>query len=263
MNRVQVFLEGDIIPAGLDVANRRGIYFSFSKPRRTKEPLVAGLAAFQHYWDKAVADERFDRAINERGEDGLPTAAASKAIGEMFDRDFPHGTICDCVDCLKRQIDRLQRDLLAKTRESLRYLDDKRHAVQAHEYAKAGLVEAVAELEDRQKSLKQVIKDRDRLFEERNKLARQMADVRDEAAAALQEAAYAREEKAEIVSERDELTEKIYQLEHMLGAIWLYVKWRYVTKQLTTEEKELWADAVDKFGDPDDRGPKAERWWRE
>jgi hypothetical protein len=48
-----------------------------------------------------------------------------------------------------------------------------------------------------------------------------------------------------------------------LGSIWLYVKWRYVTGKLTTEQRELWADAVDAFGDPEDRGPKAERWWRD
>ena len=47
----------------------------------------------------------------------------------------------------------------------------------------------------------------------------------------------------------------------LLGVLWLYVDWRYVTRQLTTEQKNLWADAVDAFGDPDDAGPKAERWW--
>ncbi|GAB2964276.1 hypothetical protein [Saccharothrix stipae] len=48
---------------------------------------------------------------------------------------------------------------------------------------------------------------------------------------------------------------------HLLGAIWLYVDWRYLTKQMTTEQKELWADAVDAFGEPQEG--KAERWWRE
>jgi hypothetical protein len=48
-----------------------------------------------------------------------------------------------------------------------------------------------------------------------------------------------------------------------LGSIWLYVNWRYVSKQLTTEQKELWADAIDESGDPAERGPKAERWWRD
>lgn len=46
-----------------------------------------------------------------------------------------------------------------------------------------------------------------------------------------------------------------------LGSIWLYVKWRYVTGKLTTEQRELWADAVDAFGEPQDG--KAERWWRD
>lgn len=65
--------------------------------------------------------------------------------------------------------------------------------------------------------------------------------------------------------------EKIRAYEDLLGAIWLYVNWRYVTKQLTTGQKELFADAVDarsrrqadqegpEYGDPS----KAERWWRD
>lgn len=50
-------------------------------------------------------------------------------------------------------------------------------------------------------------------------------------------------------------------LRELLGSIWLYVDWRYVTKQLTTEQKEMWADAVDAFGEPETG--KAERWWRD
>lgn len=49
----------------------------------------------------------------------------------------------------------------------------------------------------------------------------------------------------------------------ILGELWLYVNWRYITGQLTTEQKELWADAIDALGDPEDQGPKAERWWRD
>jgi len=54
-----------------------------------------------------------------------------------------------------------------------------------------------------------------------------------------------------LAAERDALRE-------LLGSIWLYVKWHYVTKQLTTEQKNLWADAIDATGEP---GTKAERWW--
>jgi hypothetical protein len=46
-----------------------------------------------------------------------------------------------------------------------------------------------------------------------------------------------------------------------LGAIWLYVDWRYVTRKLTTEQRELWADAVDQAGEPEEG--KADRWWRD
>lgn len=61
-------------------------------------------------------------------------------------------------------------------------------------------------------------------------------------------------EEAEAVTQR-------YQ--DLLGSLWLYVDWRYVTKQLTTEQKALFADAVDAGvgGDPDEDGPRVDRWW--
>lgn len=43
----------------------------------------------------------------------------------------------------------------------------------------------------------------------------------------------------------------------LLATLWLYVNWRHVTRQLTTEQKRLFADAVDASSD----GPVAERWW--
>jgi hypothetical protein len=48
----------------------------------------------------------------------------------------------------------------------------------------------------------------------------------------------------------------------LLGSIWLYVSWRYVTRQLTTPQKEMWADAVDSTGDAE-APVTADRWWRE
>lgn len=59
------------------------------------------------------------------------------------------------------------------------------------------------------------------------------------------------------------LLEQLGRYQDLLSSIWLYVSWRYVTKQLTTEQKELWADAVDKVSalhDPDDP-VKVDRWW--
>jgi hypothetical protein len=52
----------------------------------------------------------------------------------------------------------------------------------------------------------------------------------------------------------------------LLGSIYLYVNWRYVTKQLTTEQKETWAAAVEAWSaalnaDTDERPHKADRWW--
>jgi hypothetical protein len=49
----------------------------------------------------------------------------------------------------------------------------------------------------------------------------------------------------------------------VLGSLWLYVDWDYLTKKLTREEKDCWADAVDEWraslGDPVE---PIERWWR-
>lgn len=57
--------------------------------------------------------------------------------------------------------------------------------------------------------------------------------------------------------------------EDLLTAIWLYVPWRFVTKQLETVQKDLWADAIDASrvrmyaGDPDIEPGTVERWWRQ
>jgi hypothetical protein len=48
----------------------------------------------------------------------------------------------------------------------------------------------------------------------------------------------------------------------LLGAIWLHVGWRSVTRRLTTRQRELWADAVEVAGDPGST-IAADRWWRD
>jgi hypothetical protein len=60
------------------------------------------------------------------------------------------------------------------------------------------------------------------------------------------------------------------QYEDLLGSIWLYIPWQYVTKQLTTEQKDLFADAVDAWSmrlnaeDPDLHAESVtRRWWRD
>lgn len=64
-------------------------------------------------------------------------------------------------------------------------------------------------------------------------------------------------------AERDALQARLDEHEELLAAIWLYVKWRYVTKQLTTEQKNLWADAVEKISEANHpgEGAKVDRWW--
>lgn len=61
------------------------------------------------------------------------------------------------------------------------------------------------------------------------------------------------------------------QYTDLLGSISLYIPWEYVTKQLTTPQKELFADAVDAWsarlndGEPEELRVEsgARRWWRE
>lgn len=55
----------------------------------------------------------------------------------------------------------------------------------------------------------------------------------------------------------------------LLCSIWLYVGWRSVTRSLTTEQKELWANVVDaelrklQIEDGEEPRPVADRWWRD
>jgi hypothetical protein len=50
----------------------------------------------------------------------------------------------------------------------------------------------------------------------------------------------------------------------LLGDIWLYVNWRQVTRNLTTEQKELWAAAIEASSHRSDPGLEVtvDRWWR-
>lgn len=55
------------------------------------------------------------------------------------------------------------------------------------------------------------------------------------------------------------------QYRDTLHAIWLYVDWRYITGKLTTEQRELWAEAVETVSRAHhpDEPLEIERWWRE
>lgn len=57
-------------------------------------------------------------------------------------------------------------------------------------------------------------------------------------------------------------------MQDLLGSIWLYVGWRSATRSLTTEQRELWAKAVDaecrkvQIEASEEPHPVAVRWWR-
>lgn len=137
----------------------------------------------------------------EYGPDGFLTEESSKRVAAMFDKDFPHGTSCDCRECLQREVARLREALEEQGRRARR---DREHAVRANagrEAAREELREVVDELADRQKFLSQVIKERDDLFKERNRIARQAADVRDNLATAKGDLADAKEKIMDLESE--------------------------------------------------------------
>lgn len=53
------------------------------------------------------------------------------------------------------------------------------------------------------------------------------------------------------------------QQRELLGVLWLYTNWRYITRNLTTPQRELWADAIDEWHLSMGEENKIERWWRE
>jgi len=74
----------------------------------------------------------------------------------------------------------------------------------------------------------------------------------------------------EIVStENARRREMLRPYEDLLASIWLYIPWQYVTKQLTTPQKEMFADAIDASharSDAQESEPEphpVERWWRD
>ena len=65
------------------------------------------------------------------------------------------------------------------------------------------------------------------------------------------------------LSEATEIEEpNIVLHEQILGDIYLYVDWRSITKHLTTEQKEAWADVVEREFAKDEIEHKVDRWWR-
>ncbi len=58
---------------------------------------------------------------------------------------------------------------------------------------------------------------------------------------------------------REQAEAEARQLRELLHDVWLYIDGRYVTKQLTTEQKGMFADAVDEHTDGGYHA--ADRWW--
>lgn len=73
------------------------------------------------------------------------------------------------------------------------------------------------------------------------------------------------EDAAELLRGKVEaLTREREDLEALLSSLWLYIEWRAVTRKLTPDQRELFADAIEAWsrkhnGDDAVRVP---RWWR-
>ncbi|WP_068922174.1 hypothetical protein [Planobispora rosea] len=78
-------------------------------------------------------------------------------------------------------------------------------------------------------------------------------DVTDEDAAAL------RPECTALCRDVEQDRDEIFDL---LAAIWLYIDWRYVTRQLNTEQKDLFANAIEASSRRAGLDTTVDRWWR-
>lgn len=65
----------------------------------------------------------------------------------------------------------------------------------------------------------------------------------------------------EHISDLSLFAEEIRELEELLANIWLYVKWRSVTKELTTEQRERWLKAINANSPEDEPLDESWRWW--
>lgn len=63
-------------------------------------------------------------------------------------------------------------------------------------------------------------------------------------------------------NENLDLRQENEALREILSAIWLYVNWRYITRQLTYNQKELWADVLDSDVPEGTDEVLVDRWWR-
>jgi hypothetical protein len=55
-------------------------------------------------------------------------------------------------------------------------------------------------------------------------------------------------------------------LDAAASSVWLHGDWRWLTRNMTTDEREAFADACDRHNNtapPDDRVSPVERWWRD
>jgi hypothetical protein len=46
-------------------------------------------------------------------------------------------------------------------------------------------------------------------------------------------------------------------------SVWLHSHWRFLTTQMTTEEKDAFADAADRYAVVSPEGSPVDRWWRD
>lgn len=62
----------------------------------------------------------------------------------------------------------------------------------------------------------------------------------------------------------ESLQTKLTLLDSAMHSVWLHGNWRWLTKNMTTEEREAAADAVDRYGttlDPSEPREPVSRWW--
>lgn len=68
--------------------------------------------------------------------------------------------------------------------------------------------------------------------------------------------------KVKAIFDAEAAAQQQQDIRDLAATLWIYSNWRYITRNLTTQQRELWADVIDEWhakqGEPD----KVERWWR-
>lgn len=182
---------------------------------------------------------------------------------------------------MAREIGGLRRELRFTEATRQQYVEERDEALDDVERLRPALSKALADLVVRRQALANVLGVTDAGgVSGYYRMIQDVADLRAELGAIRARAQLAEDERDKANRQNESLARRLhlrFQNEQklsaelggardLLGELELYVSWRYITGKLTTEQRELWADAVERWNpDPSDTPPprQVDRWWRD